>query len=163
MSFTKIPVDGSSKTEDGIVDSIEPFHWDELTDFATPYLSGFLAERYDLKAEDLLDRVENRCCGTKESQLSQTLQQYTHTFPVSNTFSLKEVESEYVLLPVWLLYTQYKEKNYLFAMNGQTGKLVGNLPIDKGKVLKYSLLSFLTGGLVSALIGILLWLGGLFS
>ncbi|MCI6866591.1 MAG: hypothetical protein MR871_01330, partial [Lachnospiraceae bacterium] len=39
----------------------------------------------------------------------------------------------YALLPVWVLNTMYKGKLYTFAMNGQTGKFVGNLPSDKGK------------------------------
>ena len=38
------------------------------------------------------------------------------------------------LLPVWMLHTKWQGKDYLFAMNGQTGKLVGDLPVDKRKV-----------------------------
>ena len=35
---------------------------------------------------------------------------------------------------VWMLHTKWQGKDYLFAMNGQTGKLVGDLPVDKRKV-----------------------------
>ena len=42
-----------------------------------------------------------------------------------------------MLLPVWLLNTKYDNKNYLFAMNGQTGKLIGDLPVSKGRALAW--------------------------
>ena len=41
------------------------------------------------------------------------------------------------LYPVWVLTTKWRDKNYLFAMNGQTGKFVGELPVDKGLYWKY--------------------------
>ena len=34
---------------------------------------------------------------------------------------------------MWLLNTKWQDKDYLFAINGQTGKTVGDLPVDKGK------------------------------
>jgi hypothetical protein len=50
---------------------------------------------------------------------------------------LEQGKITYALLPVWLLNTVYKGKTYTFAMNGQTGKFVGNLPIDKGAYWRY--------------------------
>lgn len=32
------------------------------------------------------------------------------------------------MIPVWMMYTEYKGKNYVFGMNGQTGKLMGDIP-----------------------------------
>ena len=43
----------------------------------------------------------------------------------------------YGLLPVYILNTKFKDKNFQFAINGQTGKIVGELPIDKGKSRKH--------------------------
>ena len=45
---------------------------------------------------------------------------------------------KYVLAPVWILTTKYEGKPYTFMMNGQTGKMVGSLPVDKGKLTKYT-------------------------
>ena len=36
-------------------------------------------------------------------------------------------------MPVWMLNTKWKGKDFLFAMNGQTGKLVGDLPVCWGR------------------------------
>ena len=41
----------------------------------------------------------------------------------------------YALLPVWILNTKWEDKDFLFAMNGQTGKLVGNLPVSTKRVV----------------------------
>ena len=41
--------------------------------------------------------------------------------------------AQYALLPVWMLSTRWNGKSFLFAMNGQTGKLIGDLPVSKGR------------------------------
>ena len=46
-------------------------------------------------------------------------------------FNCKEMK--YALMPVWMLSTKWNKQNFLFAMNGQTGKFIGDLPIDKRK------------------------------
>ena len=46
---------------------------------------------------------------------------------------LENSSVKYALLPVWLLSTKWNGKNFLFAMNGQTGKLVGELPVSMGR------------------------------
>ena len=40
---------------------------------------------------------------------------------------------KYALFPVYMLNTKYRDKTYTFAMNGQTGKFVGKLPVSKGR------------------------------
>ena len=62
--------------------------------------------------------------------------------------------SRYVMLPVWLLYTKYHGKDYLFGMNGQTGKMVGNLPLSVGKAAALA-------GIITAAVTILGTIGGL--
>ena len=48
---------------------------------------------------------------------------------------LNRGEVKYALLPVWLLSTKWNDQNYLFAMNGQTGKMVGDIPYSKKKAV----------------------------
>ena len=61
----------------------------------------------------------------------------------------------YSLLPVWMLHTRWNGNDYLFAMNGQTGKLIGDLPIDKGKVTKRFLTLFFPIAAAISALGIL--------
>mgnify|MGYP000022477409 FL=1 len=56
--------------------------------------------------------------------------QYT---PTHQHVALTDKSARYALLPVWMLTTQWQGKTYTFAMNGQTGRMVGDLPISKGR------------------------------
>ena len=51
--------------------------------------------------------------------------------PENTSIRLHNGTTKYALYPVWILQTKWKGDNYIFAMNGQTGKFVGNLPTDK--------------------------------
>ena len=133
ISFEKVPVDASSKMPDDYMDSIEPFDYKELKRFSTAYLPGFLADKYDVSVEDCHERADTRCEGSLVAALGDTVTGYDSCVPVSHDVKLRRGKVHYALLPVWLLCTKWQGKNYLFAMNGQTGKLVGDLPTSAGK------------------------------
>ena len=131
MSFVKVPVDGSKKMPDDYMDSIEPFNYNELKRFSAAYLPGFMADKYDVESEDAAERANLRCRNTLEAALASTVIGYETVIPTGGNIRLHKGKVHYALLPVWLLSTKWNDKNYLFAMNGQTGKLVGDLPMDK--------------------------------
>lgn len=133
LAFEKIPVDASTKMPDGHMDSIEPFDYSELKPFSSAYLPGFLADKYDLSAEDCHQRADTRCEQTLESELLKTVIGYATVVPTSQSIHLNRGKVHYALLPVWLLNTKWNGKDFLFAMNGQTGRLVGDLPVDRKK------------------------------
>ena len=135
MAFNHVPVDGASKMPDAYMDAIEPFDYGGLEPFSLSYLPGFLADKYDVPAEECAPRVESRCRNTALDAMRNTVVGYESCIPVREDVSVKCSEAEYALLPVWLLSTKWKEKTYLFAMNGQTGKLVGDLPVSRERLL----------------------------
>ena len=137
VSFDKIPADASSKMPDAHMDAIEPFDYSELKPFSNAYLPGFLADKYDVKPEDCYARVDLRAQNTAEELIAGTVSGYSSCTPESRQISVRRTRTSYALLPVWLLATNYDGKNYLFAMNGQTGKLIGDLPVSKGKMLAW--------------------------
>ena len=137
VSFDKIPADASSKMPDAHMDAIEPYDYAELKPFSNAYLPGFLADKYDVKPEDCYARVDLRAQNTAEELLAGTVSGYSSCTPESRQISVRRRRTSYALLPVWLLATNYDGKNYLFAMNGQTGKLIGDLPVSKGKMLAW--------------------------
>ena len=55
--------------------------------------------------------------------------------------------------------TVYGGKKYQFAINGQTGKIVGELPVDWRAYLKYLCGFTAIGTVVCSIIGILLFGG----
>lgn len=151
-----IPVDASSRTPDDVMDSIEPFDFSQLIEFSMNYLSGFLAEKYDEDQDELYKRAEIRFKGSAENRIRGSLRKYSSVRRRTDDKWVDDVTARYGLLPVWILFSKFKDKQYIFAMNGQTGKLIGDLPIDNFKAAKFFLavfaLSALLGGIVSAVV-----------
>ena len=133
ISFEKVPVDASSKMPDDHMDSIEPYDYAGLKPFSTAYLPGFLADKYDVTVEESHDRADGRCSASLEGALRRTTTAYDSCVPLRQDIRLRRGKVHYALLPVWMLHTKWNGKDFLFAMNGQTGKLVGDLPTDMGK------------------------------
>ena len=135
MSFAAVPVDGSEKMADDLMESIEPFNISDAVDFQTAYLSGYLADKYDVSVEDSRERADKRCAGSLVSALERTVSGYATCNETGRDIHLKRGKVHYALLPVWILNTRWEGKDFLFAMNGQTGKLVGNLPVSTKRVI----------------------------
>jgi len=133
VRFERIPVDASTKMPDDYMDSLEPFDYSALTAFSTAYLPGFLADKYDVTAEACSSRADTRAKNSTIDQLRDTVEGYDTVSARRTEILLHRGTVSYALLPVWLLTTKWNGNNYLFAMNGQTGKFVGNLPVDKAK------------------------------
>ncbi len=135
LAFEKVPVDASSRMPDDYMDSIEPYDYSELKPFSTAYLPGFLADKYDVSAEDCFERADTRCKGSFVSALAGTASGYASCTEKASNIHLNRGEVHYALMPVWLLNTKWNGKDFLFAMNGQTGKLVGALPASIKRAL----------------------------
>ena len=133
IGFEKIPVDASSKMPDDHMDSIEPYDYSGLKEFSTAYLPGFLADKYDVSVKDSQKRADTRCASTLEDALRGTVTGYDSCTLEHKQIDLKRGKVHYALLPVWMLHTKWNGQDFLFAMNGQTGKMVGDLPTSKGK------------------------------
>ncbi|MBE6030607.1 MAG: hypothetical protein E7225_03295 [Clostridiales bacterium] len=156
VTFELIPVDASTKVPDDYMDSLEPFDYTDLKEFSTAYLPGYLADKYDVTVEESGKRADYRAENTVERSLRDTVIGYGTVFPKSQNIVLKRGEVKYALLPVWLLTTKWKDETYLFAMNGQTGKFVGNLPVDKSKKWKrFGLVYAITAVITAAVVLIL--------
>ena len=127
--FSAIPMDASRKMDNTIMESIEPYDFSQVVDFETAYLSGFLADKYDVQSSEGHDRVKQRVTSSVNNLISGTILGYHSVIPLNTRLNVKHGKAKYVLLPVWMLHTKYKDKTYVFAMNGQTGKMTGTFPI----------------------------------
>ena len=149
LGFERVPVDGSSKMADDLMESVEPFNFSEAVDFQTAYLAGYLADKYDVTAEESIDRANARIRKSTEDAFAATVQGYSSVTPEGGSVRLQNGKAIYALYPVWLLNTSWNGNKYTFAMNGQTGKMVGDLPLDKAAYRRW--LFGLTGILGAAL------------
>ena len=162
IGFERVPVDGSSKMEDDLMESIEPFDFSSAVDFQTAYLSGYLADRYDVNADDSIGRANERVKHSTEDAFASTVSGYTTVMAENTNVRLSGGKVKYALYPVWLLNTTWNGNKYTFAMNGQTGKFVGDLPVDKSAEAKWTLLLTAIYGVATYAVVWLLHLAGLF-
>ena len=140
MAFEKIPVDGSEKMDDSFMDAIEPFDYSGLKDFQTAFLSGYLAEKYDVDAEKSQERAGKRIKATVETEFKNSVTGYSTVTTESSAVDVDGGKVSYSLFPTWVLNTIYNKINYMFLTNGQTGRLVGRLPADPKKSWLYRLM-----------------------
>ena len=139
LGFERVPVDGSSKMPDELMESIEPFSFSDAVDFKTAYLAGYLADKYDVDEEQSIGRANERIRRSTEEAFAATVEGYTSVVPETSSIKLQGGSVKYALYPVWLLNTTWNGEKYTFAMNGQTGKMVGDLPVDKSAAHKWTI------------------------
>lgn len=148
MLYKLIPVDGSKRFDDNIMNTIEPFDYNELIDYNHAYLSGFLAEKYDFENEEAIKIADKRAINSTSSEMKKSIHGYSSVSVKLSNFNSEEQSHEYALLPVWMVNVKYKGKYYLFAMNGQTGRFIGDMPIDKLKALFLTIIIFVINALI---------------
>lgn len=137
IGFANIPVDGSKKADDAYMEAVEPFEYGDAVNFNGAYLAGYLADKYDVTAEESIERANERVRNSTVSAFKETTRGYEAVIPEMTRINFSGGKIRYSLLPVWMLNIKYAEKIYKFAINGQTGKVVGEYPIDKSKKRKY--------------------------
>ena len=149
LSFEHIPHDGSTKMPDDLMESIEPFDFSQAVPFQQAYFAGYMADKYDVDEKQSAERIGERVKKATENSFLHTVHGFDSVIPDGGSVQLINGKTSYAMYPVWILTTKWKDETYLFAMNGQTGKFVGNLPEDKS-VMKRIL--FTTAGISAAII-----------
>ncbi len=135
IGFDMVPADGSERMDDALMESIEPYDYSEAVDFQTAYLAGYLADKYDQDSAACAPRANDRMRASTVNSFMSTILGYATCMPEHTDIRIRQGRIRYALLPVWLLNTNYRGKQYTFAMNGQTGKFVGDLPADRLRAL----------------------------
>ncbi|MDR2453703.1 MAG: TFIIB-type zinc ribbon-containing protein [Bifidobacteriaceae bacterium] len=159
VRFWGVPVDGSVNMPDAIMESIEPFDLSQSVRFQAGYLAGFLAERYDLDSDKAQLRARQRLDQTAGRVFRGTVRGYSSVVCANAQVAVKKAVVHYALLPVWMLTTIWRGQRFTFAMNGQTGRMVGDLPLDRKAYWRW--LSLLGGGSAVLGAGIALLVGAL--
>ncbi|NLD48209.1 MAG: DNA helicase PriA, partial [Clostridiaceae bacterium] len=154
-SYNRIPVDASKKLDDKFMHMIEPFDYTAMTDFSMKYMSGFMAEKYDVEASEAEVVLKQRAEEYLEGRLRGTVDGYS-TYTVNNKlFSLSDIASSYSMLPIYLMINKFKGKDHVFIVNGQTGKVVGDTPLSLLKQITFFLGVFIIAMIIGFLGGAL--------
>ncbi|MBR3210736.1 MAG: hypothetical protein IKF71_02225 [Bacilli bacterium] len=160
MDYHNIPVDGSSHFDNDIMNTLEPFEFNDLIPYNHAYLSGFYAEKYDEDGDKTYQEASVRALNSTRSYLQEEPKRYTAKVITSDTLQSKETSKEYVMLPVWMVNVKYKDKMHIFAMNGQTGKFIGNIPLDGKRVFLFTMMIFTISMIVCSIASYIIYLVG---
>ena len=155
IAFDHVPVDGSKKMQDELMESIEPYDYSEAVPFNAGYLAGFAADRYDVSKDETFARATTRFREGTIQAFRSDIHGYENVNYADSSIQLNNTNAQYALYPVWILNTKWKEKPYRFAVNGQTGKIAGNLPVSIGKAILFWFLFLLPFVAIGAGIGAL--------
>ena len=146
--FKRIPTDGVKTLDNALMDSLEPFEYSALTPYNPAFMAGFLAEQIDEDDEKMSVRAEARSKNGMTEKARAAFRGYQDLRLINEEHEVKEHIKEYVMLPVWLLNVKHGDENYQFAVNGQTGKVVGKLPMDIKKLILILLGAFVASDII---------------
>lgn len=119
-----------SKEQEVMLKSVHPYQVNEAVRFSMSYLSGFQAEKRDIEKAQLEGQSAAEIDKHAQQLVKNTMKQYTSVQITSFNRNEKSNIWRYTLLPVWVLSYQFSGQNYLYGINGQTGKTYGKLPVS---------------------------------
>ena len=158
IHFEDIVTSALSTEDKEMLEGVLPYPSESLQEFSMPYLSGYLADKYDVDSETSITRANERIKKSTEETFRSYVKGYESVTTENSSVNLQNGCAKYALYPVWLLNTTWRGKKYSFAMNGQTGKLVGDLPMDKGAYKRYFFIATVVGTAAALALQYLMWL-----
>ena len=133
--FERIPIDGSSKMPDAHMDAIAPFSLSSMRPFSTAYAAGYLMEVADESADACRPHAEKLAKTSFEQDMDNDVTDQPAIDGIAEVVAretqVKTTRVQECVLPVWLMHCTWGDEHMLFAVNGETGKCVGDLPISR--------------------------------
>lgn len=158
IALANLPENALKKANAILAKNVQPYHFDDMKDFHMGYLSGFLAEKRDIESEEVQQKLRQEMRHDAEQVFRDTMTDYGIVNVHNSDFHAEEEKWQYVLLPVWTVtYKGNNGKIYYYSMNGQTGQICGELPIDWKKVILTGLVTFVAVLILGLLGGRFIW------
>lgn len=144
---------GSSNRTNNVINAIKPFETEKAMKWDANYMTGFTAEKRDTNIDDLRGLVDVKMKDIARHQISDTIRPYNRGVRwLSENLNVIGKQWKAAYFPVWLYSHQHNKKIHYVAVNGQTLKTMGSVPINQGKLFLFSLLI----GLICGALG---WFG----
>jgi len=157
VRFHHLPKTALQKAQNAMLKGIFPYDFSAMEKFHMGFLSGFQAEKRDIEKNSLTEKIRQEVRSYAEKRMRDTISGH-NAFTMSNhSCKINEEDFKYTLLPVWILtYRERGNRVYYFAMNGQTGEIIGKLPVDYKKLFGLAAVIFLIVFAVMMIGGLLL-------
>lgn len=137
IAYQDIPVDASVSMPDEIMDLLEPYQYNEMVEFKPEYMSGFDGEKYNMTSDLVESRANVKMRSSATAIVKNSVSGYVRVSQHQLDVNPANTDTSYCLLPVWKYIYKYNDELYPFYVNGQTGKIVGKVPVSKKKVWAY--------------------------
>lgn len=133
VKLGEITVKALDRKDAELLNGVYPYDMSGLKDFNMSFLSGFMAEKRNIEKNAAEPQANEIIRSAAEGQLEGTLSGYGTV--TGQNMAVDEVKSDwkYALMPAWTMTYRYKGELYYFAMNGQTGKIAGRVPVSRKK------------------------------
>lgn len=147
--FENITVDASKSFADNSSQRLEPYDLHAMKDFEIAYLSGFYADCSDESMEVMKHTATMRAKQLFDAEIAKTIK--ASDIKIESSVPQSSVEdATYVMLPAWFMVFHQGSETYTILVNGQTGKMVGALPVDtKLATMHFLLLGTVFTGLLT--------------
>ncbi len=155
MDVNSVARNALKKANRKLIDGVLPYRLNEKKDFSMGYLSGFMAENRDMEKDSFVKEVKDEVRQFALSNLKNQVSNYTSVQIRKNEAELTGEVWANALLPVWTVTYNDKARGkiYYFALNGQTGKIWGELPVDNKKLAVLFLSIFIPVFIILLFIG----------
>jgi hypothetical protein len=159
-------VSGSSQLSLNLLKQMGSYRLGDLVPYEPTFLAGLSAQAYDVDLEAAWERARRLMrARTKEACQEQASARSIRNFSMNLDFS--EESWRYILLPLYLATYRYGDKVFQVMINGQTGVIAGQRPVD-WKKMGWTLAGTFLPALLFALAAALLLandygIGGLFG
>ncbi|HEY2883057.1 MAG TPA: zinc ribbon domain-containing protein [Pirellulales bacterium] len=122
-------VSGSRGLPQNYAEKIKPYRLENLKRYQPYFLAGWLSEEYSVERDAALDLSQQEFQRWEQQNIENFLPGDTHS-QVAVDCQFSDVNSDLILLPVYLLSYRYGDKLFRFLLNGQTGKVAGDKPLS---------------------------------
>lgn len=139
MAFNDIPITALHKDHTYILNGIQPFDQQKAVPFSMPYLSGFLADKRNITTTDAMPEAGQIAEQSTRASVNDTIAGYTTLLPEQDEVTITQTDFSYVLMPSWMMTYQYGKEPFYFAMNADSGKIAGRVPLSKRKLRVFSI------------------------
>ncbi|MBQ9429021.1 MAG: TFIIB-type zinc ribbon-containing protein [Clostridia bacterium] len=155
IHFEDVTTGAYDPNDKKMLEGILPFPSEALRDFSMPYLSGFLGKKRIVEQSEVEAEVNEKIRGYSNTLLMNTVTGYTSVHSEHTEVKFTNKSWDYALMPVYILTYKKGDKTYLYALNGHTGKVYGEIPISGKKLLLLTAIFMLIGAAVAAIGGLI--------
>ncbi len=145
--FDDVLVVGSKSLPRDLAEELEPWDLPNLVSYADEYLSGFIAERYQVDLKQGWTRATERMDEVIRGDVKRDIGGDHQRITTLHTRH-SDVTYKHILLPMWICSYRYKHKVYRFLVNARTGEVQGQRPWSWVKIT----LAAIVVGVVAAFI-----------